>query len=436
MLKKLQQIKQNSRTKNFFVNTFFNFILIGLKLGINLLIFPLLLSSLKQERFGIWQTILSIVSFIAIFNFGYPNGLRNVITKLLSNNNKKEINSIISVTYIKLIKITFLLMVFILPIIYYLFDPNLLFLETNIDSNEIILSLLIFTFFLLLNNILNLSDFISFGFQKSYLSSLFQIIHLSICFATISITRLYINLNLIHIAFIFGSSQTFSYILYTIYQKFTFNLKFNIASKTHHPEMKKLSFHFFLAHFLALIFLTIDNFVISSQLGADETAKFAVVNKLFFSLITLFSILLIHFWNSVTDAYEKKDFKWILKTIKVLFSIAFLVFCIGLTISFFQENIIRIWLGEINFELESITFYLFSVYVFCHCLNAIFHNLQNGLGVLKPQIITTFLALSLYVLACFLIDIKLYGYNAIIIIKIITLFLSAILNSFILKKII
>jgi O-antigen/teichoic acid export membrane protein len=113
-------------------------------------------------------------------------------------------------------------------------------------------------------------------------------------------------------------------------------------------------------------------------LGAEETTKFSIVNKIFFTLITFFSILLIHFWNSVTEAYEKKEFTWILKIIKVLYLISIVFFVMGLIISFYQKQIISFWLGENILELESLTFYLFSIYVFLHCINAIFQNLQNA----------------------------------------------------------
>jgi hypothetical protein len=77
---------------------------------------------------------------------------------------------------------------------------------------------------------------------------------------------------------------------------------------------------------------------------------------------------------------------------------------------------------------------LFSIYLLFHCINAIFLNLQNGLGILKTQILTAFLALFFYCVACYFIDLKYYGYNAIIIIKIVVIGLSMIANSVILKK--
>ena len=435
MLSKIRLSTNNKsdRSNIFFTNTFFNFLFIGLKIGVNLLIVPLLLTYLEGERYGIWQTIISIVSFVAVFNFGYPNGLRNLITRLLLSSSKINIGNVIGATYVKVSKLTLLTAIFIIPLIYFFLKPKNLFLETPIPSNEITYSLLIFIFFSLLNNILSLSDSIAFGYQKSYLTSFFQVCHLLMCYLIIYLIGK--HLNLIYISLIFGATRSLGYVFFIIYQNQKFKININFNSNFLSNDINKVSFHFFLAHLLALFFLAIDNFIISSALGAEETTKFSIVNKIFFTLITFFSILLIHFWNSVTEAYEKKEFTWILKIIKVLYLISIVFFVMGLIISFYQKQIISFWLGENILELESLTFYLFSIYVFLHCINAIFQNLQNGLGMLKIQIYTSLFALSIYALGCYLIDIKLYGYNSIIMLKIGVMFLSVILNSLILKRI-
>ena len=159
MLNKIKLLNENksNKTKVFFLNTYYNFIFVGLKMVLNLLMVPLLLSYIEEERFGIWQTILSLVSFITVLNFGYPNGLRNLITKLLSNSSlKSNIGEAIGATYLKVGKITLLVSIVIIPLIYFFVDPTLLFFETPISPNEIRDSILVFTSFFILNNVLML----------------------------------------------------------------------------------------------------------------------------------------------------------------------------------------------------------------------------------------------------------------------------------------
>lgn len=424
----------SKENKAFISNTFFNIIFIGVKIGIGLITISILLKYLGEERFGIWQTILSISTFFSLLNFGYSNGLRNLITKLIIKNKEKEISKAIGATYILVSKIVAISAIILLPSLYFFLNPNKLFLETTIASNEISISLLIFLSFFLFNIILSLSESIAFGIQKSYLTSLFQAISIFFSLILVYIIGENNEINLIQVAYIFGVTQSAVYIVFIIFQKIKWNINIDFKSSYSLKETNKLSLHFFIAHLLSVAFLSIDNFIISSTLGAEETASFSIVTKIFFTLITVFSILLIHFWNSVTEAFEKAKFLWIRNKVKILIKISFLFFFAGILISIFQEDILFLWLGENNLNLESSTFYLYAIYLLFHCINAVFVNIQNGLGMLKIQIRATILSLIIYVTACYFVDIVYFGYNVIVIIKIAVIGLSLVLNSFILKK--
>lgn len=437
MFKLIRNLKNNSskRTLLFFKNTYYNFIFIAFKIPINLLIIPLVLSLLGKEKFGIWQTILSFVSFATILNFGFGNGLRNLITKLTIGGVNDDIGRAIGSTYKKVGKYILVTTLIIVPIFFFFINPEDLFAKITTSATEIQLSILIFLLFFLLNAVLSLSDSVAFGLQKSYLTNFVQLSQLTLSYFIILILSWYYKLDLISIAFIFGIIQSASYVISILYQNKKYRLKINFNDKFDLKKTSKLSFNFFIAHLLALAFLSIDNIIISTTLGPSETTEFSIVNKIFFTLINLYSILLIHFWNSATEAFEKNEIKWIIKTIKALFLASIGVLVVGIIISYFQKNILDLWIGKNVLNLESLTFYLFSIYTFFHCINAIFVNLQNGVGFLKIQIFSTIIALVLYGLGCYIIDIKENGYNVIIIIKIIVLALSILINSTILKQI-
>ncbi len=425
--------RASQKNKDFFLSSVYNFLFIGVKLILNLKLFSLLLEYMGEERFGVWQTIFSIGTFITVLNFGYANSLRNLITKN-SLNHSNKIGELIGVITKKVFFIALTLSVVFIPIIYIFLKPDLLFFKISLPYKEIKISTLILISFFLLNLILGLSDSVAYGLQKSHLTSFFQTLYVLGSYLLVYFLGQYYTLNLIDIAIIFGLAQTISYLLFIIYQKNKFKIRLDFSKKIALGDTNKLSFHFFLAHLLSIVFLLIDNFIISSTLGAKETASYSVINKIYFTLIMLFSILLIHFWNSVTEAFEKKEFIWIKKTIKTLIVISFFVFFIGLIIAFFQETIINLWIKNNTPILQRNSFYIFSFYVLFHCINAVFVNLQNGLGQLKIQIYVTFFLLLVYLLGCYLLDIKKYGYNSIIILKTVLMFFSLIFNSLILRK--
>jgi hypothetical protein len=164
-------------------------------------------------------------------------------------------------------------------------------------------------------------------------------------------------------------------------------------------------------------------------LGAEQTAEFSIVSRIFFAIIGVFSVLLIQLWNSVTEANLRNDNKWILRAAKRLFFIAVLILLGSIILSINKNSILHIWLGKQFVNISSSTFYLFSFYTFFHCLNAIIVNIQNGLGLLKLQIISTSASILIYLSGCLLFSMNDYGYNYLIVLKIIGTIVAIGINS-------
>ena len=427
-------IKSES-SKVFFINTLLNFISRGAVIGINFILVPLLLHTLGTEKYGVWQTVLSVISLTSLLNFGLGNGLRNLITQLVAGNNHSQIGAAIGSTIQATSKIVLCACLIIIPLFLWFFKPDSFFVTNSVPDNEIIFSLIIFLFFFLINIVLGLSNSIAFGIQKSYLTGVIQGVYLLACYLVLFILGRFYEINLIDVAVIFGGLQSLCYLAFFIYQNKRYRLNIDFKSSYSLKSTYKLSGNFFFVQLLGLIYLTIDNFVISSSLGSSQTAEYSVVNRIFFTIIGIYSIFLIQFWNSVTEAKEKKEMLWIRRTLRLLFLGAICTFAVSLFISFYQEDILLFWLGADFARLASSTFYLFAFYTFFHCVNAIFINLQNGLGELKVQIISTLIALSIYVAGCFMIDIKTVGYNYLILLKVIGTLTAVFINSFVLKKI-
>ena len=66
---------------------------------INLAYVPLLINSLNQDRYGIWLTITTIVSWIAFFDIGLGNGLRNKLAESIACKDEINARKYVSTTY-------------------------------------------------------------------------------------------------------------------------------------------------------------------------------------------------------------------------------------------------------------------------------------------------------------------------------------------------
>ena len=80
---------ESSRSEKVKKNIFLSFILQFISIGTNFLLVPLTLHYLDTERYGIWLTLSSIVSWISFLDIGLGNGLRNKFAEAVA---KKELH--------------------------------------------------------------------------------------------------------------------------------------------------------------------------------------------------------------------------------------------------------------------------------------------------------------------------------------------------------
>ena len=415
----------------------YNYSIQSLTIIVNLLLMPMLFNVLDKTRFGIWQTMLSFIGYVALLNFGMGNGLRNTISKSYAENNFEAIGNLTGQTIIKLGKIVTIFAIFALPAYYYFFNASLIFKNIGVIEFEVKKAIFIYLIFFLLNIIFSLASSVSYGINKSYLPGFVNLFFLVFVYFTLYVLKqTQTEINLIIVASIFGFTQLFFNILYLFFQFKKFNIKLSFNKKYDLKETTSLSSRFFFVELLSILFLTLDNVIVSNLLGPEKTAEYAVISKMFFTIITFYSILLISFWNGVTIAYVQKNIDWIKKNLKLLFILSWGVLLVGIGISIFNKQLITLWFGKNNtLHLETLSFFLFTIYTFFHCINAILINFQNGLGAVRIQIISTIVMLVIFIGGSYTLDVARYGYNFIIIIKSVAVLVAIIINSFILKKV-
>ena len=88
------------RTKNYFKQLKVSFLFKVLAIGASFLIIPIMIKFLGNEQYGIWSTLLSIISWIVLFDIGIGNSLRNKISEALVKNDKKKARDYISTAYV------------------------------------------------------------------------------------------------------------------------------------------------------------------------------------------------------------------------------------------------------------------------------------------------------------------------------------------------
>lgn len=299
-------------------NIFFSFLIRGLGVAINLSLVSIAIDYVDPVRYGIWLTLTSIITWFTYFDFGMGNGLRNNLTTAIAYNEWEKAKKYVSTTYA-----FFILLSLIVFLLFFLANPHinwnqLLNIPASVTDDLhlvllVLLGSLCVQFVLqLVNTVLNAmqqtakAEFITLMGQVAMLGTL-----LVLKFTTRgSLEVLIVALN---VAPLFIATLA-SVILYTGKYKLVAP-SFSAIDFTQVPTILNVGAAFFFIQIGSLVLHQTDNVIITRVLGPEAVTTFNVTYKLYNVIILAFTIIGAPYWSAFTDAYVKKDYQWISKSI-------------------------------------------------------------------------------------------------------------------------
>lgn len=162
--KKNSDIDGGSRSKNVKTNISISFILKIISTGISFMVIPMTINYLNTEQYGVWMTLLAIISWMSFFDMGLGNGLRNKLTEALSKNDIKSAKEYVSTAYVAIsiiVLIIFIVLIFIIPNL----NWNMIFNTENTANSVFIELVLIVVGFFLFNFVLSLCNSLFYAVQ-------------------------------------------------------------------------------------------------------------------------------------------------------------------------------------------------------------------------------------------------------------------------------
>lgn len=391
---------------------------------------PLTLNYLQDERYGVWQTILTVISWASLSNFGIGNGLRNKVTQSITEKKFDKLKSYITSAYIYLTIISIIILISSIIVVLFA-DVNVLFKNNTLGSNEIIISFIVVIFSFCINFILGISSSIIYGIHKSSIVNLFQAITGVITLLGIIFIKNYSNVSLINIALVYLIANTLSNILLTGYtfidSRFRPNLKYR--NKAYGKELTSIGIEFFILQCASIVLFSTDNFIISSFIGVNAVTDYSLVAKLFQVVSTMFSILLVQLWSSVAEATCNNQYRWIESAIKRLLILLLPTAIVLFIIVNKFDLIIKLWVGR-TINVDNNLIVLSAVYAWIICFNGIFTNVQNGMSKIRVQTISSIISCALNIpLAYVLIEIFNLGVIGVMLSNVICLTIASIMCS-------
>ncbi len=310
-----------------------------------LAIVPLSLSYLTKEKYGVWISATAMVLYLQNMNFGLGFGMQNHVSESLANDNQEQARRFVSITYRYSFFIA--LLIFILGVgASFFIDWNALF-NTRIKASELkLITLITFGSFLVSFVAGNLQQVLN-ATNRTAVPKLLGLFTNVLSILLLVLVIIFSHDNIILAALALGLPNPLIYCLAS-YWFYTGKLKtlkprWLRATKAEVRKVFGLGFKFFALQITALLIFQVDIVLVTQYLGPEEVTPYNLVNRYFYFIFFIFSLGITPYWPAFTEAYIRKDFKWINHSLRKLFKLCFLAVGIVLVAFAAAYYLIPIW---------------------------------------------------------------------------------------------
>lgn len=428
-MKGLNFIKSSSgRTKKAQKNILGMLLIKACNIIINLAYVPLLINSLNQDRYGIWLTITTIVSWIAFFDIGLGNGLRNKLAESIACKDEINARKYVSTTYGTmgiLCSLFIAIEIYIVP----LCNWNSLLNTHSIPNDKLTLLMLWVFSSLAFQMLLKLLNSVLYALQNPALSSF--ILMLSQLFAFIGVliyTNVCNEVSLLNLGMIISIAPVVvlmisSLILFgKMIPQYMPTPSFFDRSKI--KEIVILGSKFFWIQLTTLLLFQSNNLIIAHTCGNASVAEYNIAYKYIGLIEMTFMIIMTPFWSAATDAYARKDYQWIKGILRKLQFISYIMIAIGGILILLSDIAYEWWLSSTIRPDKSLMFLL--LLYFCIQLSwARYGSVINGIGYIKLQFYITMIEALVHIPLALLLG-SYWGIKGVIVSLIISTFANTI----------
>lgn len=355
------------------------------------LMIRLSMNYLDSTNFGVWLTLISIVSWISFMDMGLGNGMRNKLTESIVEGNTQLAKEYVSTTYF-VFGIFILLVTSIFLVLNNFLDWKLILnVKTSIKDIKLITDIIFSSFCIRL--LLNLSGVIVTAYHRPFLNGIAECI-----IGLISVASVY-GLSKIASPSLLSYSIIISGIPILIFSIFTIAIFRSNRFKTIRPSISHFNrshisslfgvgSKFFIIQIAAMIIFASDNIIISQLFTPKEVTVYNIAYKYFSTITIIFNMFLLPYWSAFTEAFQLKKTIWIKNTLKSLIRIWLIISFISLIACIIAPTIYLYWIGK---EVHVPISLNISLFVFCTLSNwnSVYATFLNGTSKIKIQLYTS-----------------------------------------------
>lgn len=354
-----------------------------LSIIISLIYTPILLNYLGDTKYGIWMTILSIISWVNFADIGIGNGARNMVASELSKHEYDKVKRTVSTAYIILSAVSIVLIGVLIVISFLVNWQQLL----NTDEDLSIVMAICFSG-IVINFALGLGKSFLYALQLAERVSIITLLSSIIQLLGVIVLDRISEGNLIYLSILFGLSSAIVFITNDIYlaEKYTyFRLDFKAFDKTKIKPLYSTGVLFLILQIGGIVMYSTDNVLVSNIYGPQAVTPYSSVYRFFSTIVSLYTAFITPIWSRSTMAIAQNDAKWLKKTFKLLNYLMIALALSLLIISIFYKDIARIWLGkDLNYYPHLI--FTTAICTISEMFLMTYSTMLNGMNLLKTQV--------------------------------------------------
>ena len=357
------------------------------------LIIPLAIGYLGQEQFGVWSTLLTVISWVIFFDLGIGNGLRNKVAESLARHNHAEATQYIASGY-TLVGLIALVLWGLVTASTYFVPWQTVFNTQAIPESTLAEVVRIATLFIMLNFWVGLISALLGAVQKTSQIALGQMISSILSLALTYVLSKTTEASIRNLALAYGGSLLSANVLLTLwFYKAHPELRPRVQlQKQHTRPLLTEGLQFFTIQLAVLVLFTTDKMLITQLFGPEHVTAYDVVFKLFSVITFAHGLISAPLWSAYTDAYHRHDLAWIKNMLRKQMLVFGGVVAAVCVLSLLAKPVIGIWIG-FDLGLQTPLIVAMGVFVAVSTWNNVYAMFVNGIGMIRLQVYTAVLAM-------------------------------------------
>ena len=400
-------IGTDSHSKKMYKNTVAMIGIRGVSMILTLISAPIMLHHVDRADYGVLLTLTSIVGWVGYMDVGLGNGLRNKLPEFLAKGDFHSAKKIVSSCYVTLaIYVALIIVIFLIvsPFIDWLGvlnSPTSDAGEIRGLTNVVFIAFCIQFLFGLINSILFAYQMPAFQSLFTFVGQFVALIALVIQVYVFDVTSVLqigaVNSIIPPLVLFLGSIGLFRTKLKDIapsFKLFEFKSVGSILS---------LGLKFFVLQMITIVLFQANSIIIARVVSPEAVVEYNLAFKYVSLLTMIFTIVITPVWSATTDAYVRKDFEWINKTLSFSRKVCIASVFIGVLMVLASKFVYGMWLGRGSIDISYSTTGLIFLYISFEMLYKVYGTIINGTGKVFAQMILTGIIAIIYIpLAIFL----------------------------------